>query len=306
MHYIRHDEREITMSDKITITDKTIYRSIKFLFKYLKYDMFHEVYKKLWLDIDTAKDSREKDILSYIKSLKYLMNQLSAGINPYLIKDSYYLLTGRKLSEKKVETILVIYYSSQEESAHICATMIHKAIYETIKTKKVQYAMLLTNYVLLRNGYSMITIFQSEIGKYRHAISNLKNDWTYLYGFIVANELFIRNSDLKIQATPLRYTKETFMKEVIKYKDKLINEYQIKNLYLYGSLSRKQNNLSSDVDMLIIMDDDKLAYFEKVQLIASCKKYLEKKLEIRIDLIDIRSAIKLFGTRGIGQAIKIY
>ena len=36
------------------------------------------------------------------------------------------------------------------------------------------------------------------------------------------------------------------------------------------------------------------------------RKYLEKNLEIRIDLIDIRSAIKLFGTRGIGQAIKIY
>lgn len=294
------------MKNRITITDKTIYRSIKFLFKYLKYDMYHEIYKKLWFDQDTAKDCREKDILAYIKSFKYLMNNLSSGINPDLIKDSYFLLTGAKLSDKKVEKILVSYYSNHEESGHICATMIHKAIYETVKTKKIQFAMLLTNYVLLRNGYTIITIFQSEIEKYRHAVRNLETDWTYLYGFIVANELYIRNSDLRIQDTPLRYTKDSFMSEIIKHKNRLIHDFKIQNIYLYGSLSRNQSNLSSDVDMLIIMDEKHLEYFEKVQLIASCKKYLEKNLEIRIDLIDIRSAIKLFGTRGIGQAIKIY
>jgi len=294
------------MKNRYQIADKTIYRSIKFLFKYLKYDMFHEVYKKLWFDMDTAKDSREKDILSYIKSLKYLMSQLSSGITPDLVRDSYYLLTGSKLSEKKVEKILISYYSNHEESGHICATMIHKAIYETVKTKKIQFAMLLTNYVLLRNGYAIITIFQSEIGKYRHAIKNLASDWTYLYGFIVANELYIRNNDLRIQDTPLRYTKDSFMSEIIKHKYRLIHDFKIQNIYLYGSLSRNQNNQSSDVDMLIIMDEKHLEYFEKVQLVASCKKYLEKKLEIRIDLIDIRSAIKLFGTRGIGQAVKIY
>lgn len=294
------------IKNRVTITDKTIYRSIKFFFKYLNYDVFHEVYKKLWFDMDTAKDSREKDILAYIKSLKYLMNNLSSGINPDLLRDSYFLLTGAKLSKKKTENILVSYYSNHEESGYICATMIHKVIYETVKTKKNQYAMLLSNYILLRKGYHMITIFQSEIKKYQHAIRNLSSDWTYLYGFILANELYIRHSDLKIQDTPLNYTKETFMKAIIEVKERLVEVYRIKNIYLYGSLARNQNNLSSDVDMLIIMDDKNLEYFEKVQLVTSCKKYLEKKLKIRIDLIEIRSAIKLFGTRGIEQAIKIY
>lgn len=273
---------------------------------FLKFDLFHETYKKLWFDEKAATDKHEKAVQSFIKAFKYLMNHLSIGLNNELIKDSYYLLTGVKLSDKKIESILVSYYSNQEESTHVCAATIHKAIYETIKIKKVQFAMLLTNYILIRNGYSIITIFPSEIDKYKHATRNLNLDWTYLYGFIVANELHVRKSDMKIKSTPLVFTKETFMKGIIKHKNKLKKDYQVQSIYLYGSLSRNLNNLSSDVDMLIVMNDKQLEHFEKIQLIASCKKYLEEKIGVRIDLIEIRSAIKLFGTRGISQAIKIY
>lgn len=288
------------------IEDKIIYRSIKFFFEYLGYDLFHEFYKKKWLDQVKAMTKQEKDVQSYISSFKFIYGNKSIGISEYLIRDSYYLLTGIRMSQKKINDILVSYYSVRENSAYVNATQIHRIILQNVKVNKKQFAMLLTNYILLRNGHGLITIYPSEIDKYNYSIKHLDRDWTYLYGFIVANEIHNRKANENVKNRPLKFTKDSFISKVLDYRKVLVNTYMIEHIYLYGSLSRGLSNPSSDVDLLIIMNDKEIPYYKKIELVSKCKKYLEKEMDIRIDLIDIKSGIKIFGTRGIEKSIKIF
>lgn len=293
------------MKIKQELTDKTMYRSIKFLHQYLKYDVNHEAYKHLWFDKIETRTKAEKDVKNYINALKYLMANQAEGLTKELIRISYYLLTNHRLSERRLEYILTEYYSKKEQSAHINAAMMHQIIYGMKISNSVRYAHLLTKYILMTQKYSAIILYPSEIGKYQYALKYIESDWTIMYGFFVANELHVRKNDQKISEKPFSTSKEELINCLLLHKDEVREKYRITDMYLYGSLTKDFVHSSSDIDFLVVMDDKDMAVYEKYQMIDLCKKYLENLLEIRVDLIDIKTAIMQFGTKGIQRAVKI-
>jgi len=257
------------------LTDKTIYRSMKFLHVYMKCDVIHETYKLLWFDKIDAKTKAEKEVKCYIDAFKYLLNNKREGITKHLLKRTYYLLTGHNLSDPKLVKILEDYYRKREDSAHINAAIIHQAIYKLNPRKKLTYAHLLMNYSLFQQGYTLFTLYPSEIGKYQHAIKHITDDWTILYGVIVANELHNRKNEQNIVNNQMILSKEEIILKIIEHKEEIKKKYEIDSFYLYGSLLKGLEHRSSDIDFLIVINQ-KLATYEKYKIIASCKKYLEE------------------------------
>lgn len=296
--------KERTMQENV-LSDKTIYRSIKFLHVYMKCDVIHETYKLLWFDKIDAKTNAEKEAKCYIDALKYLLNNKCEGITKKLLNTTYYLLTGHNLSNRKITKILEDYYCKREDSAHVNAAIIHQCIYKLNPKKKLPYAHLLTNYSLFQRGYTLFTLYPSEIGKYQYAIKNILNDWTIIYGVIVANELHNRKNEECIVGKQMILSKEEIMLQIIKHKEEIIDKYKIESFYLYGSLLKGLQHQSSDIDFLIVINQS-LATYEKYKIITSCKQYLEDMLKSKVDLIDISQAISIFGTNGIQKSIKIY
>jgi predicted nucleotidyltransferase len=287
------------------LSDKAIYRSIKFLHVYMKCDVVHETYKLLWFDMIEAKTQAEKEVKNYIDAFKYLQNNKCEGITKKSLKRAYYLLTEHQLSDKKVEKLLEDYYKQREESAHINASIMHQTVYKLRPKKKLPFAHLLVNFILYKQGYTLFTLYPSEVEKYQTAIKDLTKDWTIMYGVIVANELHNRKNEVQIRDNQLVISKEKIIATIIEHKEELKDKYSIDSFYLYGSLLKGYEHQSSDIDLLIVIKQD-LAIYEKYSIVTECKKYLENLFKSKVDLIDISQAIKIFGTNGIQKSIKIF
>lgn len=69
----------------------------------------------------------------------------------------------------------------------------------------------------------------------------------------------------------------------------LISEFNIEAVAIFGSMARRQNHRNSDIDILVRFS--KLpSFFE----LARIEKFLQSKLQIRIDLVIENDAEKVF------------
>jgi predicted nucleotidyltransferase len=80
--------------------------------------------------------------------------------------------------------------------------------------------------------------------------------------------------------------KSEIINTIRKSKPELAAKYGVSEVGLFGSFVRRQENESSDIDILVSFDRD-IDLFEFVDL----KQLLEKKLQAKVDLV-MRSALK--------------
>ena len=59
------------------------------------------------------------------------------------------------------------------------------------------------------------------------------------------------------------------------HQEELVNNYYIDKLYLFGSFAKGTNDENSDIDFLVILDED-LINIEKLEQISVLKEYLSE------------------------------
>lgn len=287
-------------------TDKTFYRSVKYIHRVVNVETTHEMYKYLWFDQAMAETISDVFVKRYIHAMKYLLSNKHEGLSKDLLKTSYFILTQQRLSDKKTNHILTAYYSNHEHSAHMNASVIYHIIHKITIKKQLLYAYLLLNYVLIAAGYSITVVYPSDRMAFEAATKQSKTDWLPIYAWIINNELRTRIADKTAHHLDAELTKEQIIKVVITYKTVLIRRYKIKSMYLYGSVITQQRHALSDVDFLIAMDESVIESYDIYQLVSTCKSMLMKRLKMKVDLIDISKAVKHFGTQGMQKTIKIF
>jgi predicted nucleotidyltransferase len=71
------------------------------------------------------------------------------------------------------------------------------------------------------------------------------------------------------------------LKKIEKNFDFLKKEYQIKNIGIFGSFVRKEENKKSDIDILVeFQPESQIGFFKFIQL----EKYLSELLKRKVDL----------------------
>jgi predicted nucleotidyltransferase len=76
-------------------------------------------------------------------------------------------------------------------------------------------------------------------------------------------------------------------KTIEMYREELITKFKIKEIGIFGSYARGDQDETSDVDMLVDYSDDHISLFDVLDL----KYYLEELLGLKVDIVT-REALK--------------
>ena len=269
------------INEKIKI--KHFYRFIEFISKLLKVGLPHERFKLLALDEFKAESKEEFNVKYLADAYLYLINNINQSLTTKVIKNAYFLLTGITLNEEVLTKIIEIYYQNYDESSHYLAALVHFSVLDNVKEKKIEFAFMLSNLVMYKKKRNPLIPFEFVYEKYFKAIKEKDlNKLLYVFASIEVNNKELKeNKKLNI---------EDIVYEIKSNEAILKNKYNIKKLYLYGSFAKDNTTISSDLDFLVIYDE-KLLNIERSINKEEVKNYLNKKLDIHIDLIDFTHAL---------------
>ncbi len=253
--------------------------------------------KEIILDEEAPINISEYLLKQITDSHNYLMNHTSDILDDYIFKTSYYLLTNTKLSDKKCQRLKQLYYLYK--NFDLCEVIV-EVVYEigkSISFRKLEYALLLVNYFFVKKyGY------QIKIPQIRHKdIRKMFNSKEQIFEILM---VFISISKPENKSINQINTETiiSFFRDNQKY---FINKYSIKNLYIFGSRSNKTEHPNSDLDLLIVFDDNIMsmdAILNRNKLV-DC---IEEKLKVSVDILFFKDAIKVIDTLSLNKILTIY
>ena len=262
---------------------KHFYRFIEFILKLLGKNLPHERFKLISTDNFKAESKLEVEVKKIADAYLYLLNNINQSLTTDIIKNSYFILTGMVLDDEIAEKIIKLYYQNYDEATHYLAVLIHFCVLDNIKTKKIEFAFMLSNLIMYKRKSNPFIPFEQIYDDYFKAI--IKRDVNGLMKVFASMQCIPRN-----HVENRSITKRQIINLIHKNQELLKDKYSVKKLYLYGSFAKNKTKINSDLDLLIIFDEEKIN-FERQKLNENLKRYLGDILKIHIDLIDFTHAL---------------
>ncbi|MCB9498816.1 MAG: nucleotidyltransferase domain-containing protein [Bacillales bacterium] len=266
------------------INIKLFYRFIEFTSKLLGTGLTHEKIKLLALDIDKAESLEEINLKRFSSAHLYLLNSVSQSFTKDILDTSYFILSGEKLDDEVSEGILNKYYMNLDDAAHYLSSLIHFAVLDSVSFRKVEFAFLLSNYVMLKKETNPIIIYDCTKDKYNKAIEDNDIDELGLVFFEAEQVEKPKESDVFI-------SKEQIFSLIKENRPKIKDYYNVKKLYLYGSYAKEKTTGYSDLDFLVVYKD-KILNTEKTMATMLLREYLDSLFHVKTDIIDFTHALE--------------
>jgi predicted nucleotidyltransferase len=267
------------------------YRFIEFTSRLINLDLPHETFKLIALDQYTAQSKTELRVKRFSNAFRYLINNLRSNVTKELMETTYFILVGKKLSKKNSMYLLEQYYQRLDDHAHQKATQLFLSVMGLNVTSKTEFAFMFANYILIKRAFYPIIIYPNDKKIYLDAIKSAKSNPNQFYLLVVQTEHFIRKTHAH-EVIPL--SKQKSKDEIVTFfknqKEILMKEYHVRQLYLYGSYVKDTNIATSDVDILVVLDEYIINY-EKQEVLRNLRKYLTEVMAYRIDIMEFSHAL---------------
>lgn len=294
------------MKDKVIINDKLFYRFIEFTIKLTGLDLTHETLKSISLDNYTAQTVSELKVKRLADAFRFLINNRSSNITKELIETAYFILTNKKIPKKPNEFILKKYYQRLDQHAYEKAAKIFLSIIDLKITNKMEFALLLTNFILIKRGFYPIIIYPNDKKTFKSSIKLRKINPNDFYLFLVQAEHFIRKShNHKVQRPEEIKTKEEVITILKNEEETLKRKYHVNQLYLYGSYVKSSNIATSDIDILVVFNDYLIDY-QKQETMKKLKNYLYELMATRVDVMEFSHALSSLEINEMNNIITIF
>ena len=271
------------MDDRISL--KKFYRFVEFTMRILGIDMPHERFKMIALDKYKAQSKDEIKVKRLANAYIHAINNANQIISHSLLKEIYYLLENKELSDEKTNMILKKYYELYDESIHTLAANVHMLILELLNDGRIEFAFIVSNLIMLKNNRNPLIPHLKNGEKY-HEIIN-KGDIRELTIYFIEIECVSISESHKV------INIEEVYEKICNIKLHLIKRFNIKKLYLYGSVAKESNTNYSDIDFLVVYEQNLNNFKNKLRL-AETKEYLQKYFDVHIDVIDFDYALSDF------------
>lgn len=266
------------------IDTKYYYRFVEEVLKLRKINLPHERFKLIVLDEYKIETKEEGSVKSFADAYLYLLNNLNQVLTIDIIITTYYLLTKTKLNKKIAEKIITLFYLHYDETEHYLSALIHFTVLENVCKKRIEFAFMLSNYIMIKRNETVLIPFKIIHRNYYESIKE-KNINKLMYLFAQMERRIKFNI---ISNNISKYKIIDFIKEK---QNEIRLRFGVLKLFLYGSFSKEKRVNISDLDLLIIYEEN-LLNFERKKNNEELKKYLKDKLSINIDLIDFTHAMK--------------
>lgn len=264
---------------------KNINNLIYFIAKYNNLGIIHNRIKQISNDEYKCINEQEKEIKSFFNCAIYIFNNVNQTFNEELLTQVYFLLTNELLNVTIVNQIIKLYYKNIDIASHSLAALLHLFIVNNIPKNNVEFAFLISNYIMLKKGRWFLMPYEYCHIDYREAIDS--NDLSSLIRIFYDIEL------VKNDKRPCLLSRDAVIKKVKSLRKELLYNYNIENLYLFGSFAKGNNTEKSDLDFVVIFNES-LINKEKNDMIKIMKNYLSKEFDCDVDLLDFSYALDTF------------
>lgn len=276
---------------------KNVLLFAKNLCKMINSDIDYDQCKNIMLGYKTVITNNEKKAKNIYDSLNYLLNQKENNIDDSIIKKWYFLLYEQQIDNILTIKIINTIYNLNNET-------ILENIENTIKEIK-----LLSNdniiclqwfyYLLYKNGYTTLLLNKNEVFFLQNELNSenkiLKET---ILKLILTQQVINESNNRKI-------TKQEIINEILINKNIFKDFLKISHISLFGSFSKDEDTLESDIDLLISFEDVS-SYSQKKNKVSLLKDILEKTLKRQIDVLEISNNVDYNTFYAIKTAIKIY
>lgn len=270
------------LNEKIDI--KLFYRFIEFVSRLLGGSLPHERYKLIALDEYQAQSKDENDVKRFSEAYLYLLNNVNQVLTLDIIKQSYYLLTKEELGKNIGKLILETYYKNFDDISHYLATIIHFTVLDNVKTRKFEFAFMLSNLIMLKKDRFPLVPYEYMYNAYFRAAKNKSID-----------KLMILFSEIESINKPHKKFNQLDLSTIVdnlkKEREFLKNRFGIQKLYIYGSYAKCKTTVQSDLDLLVIFNYD-LINIERNNNREELINYLSNELKMNVDLLDFTHALE--------------
>ena len=267
------------------INDKEFYRLIEFTMKMQGTGLTHERIKQIIKDKTQALSVEEKEVRNLTDAFTYIVNNVNQTFSKETINKSYYMLNLEVMDEEKQEEILKTYYKYSDESIYLRVAKIQNKIIELKINKKIEYSLLLANLIMLKKSRGILITYPNISEIYKEALINRNEE-----------KLMLLYSRLETISNSENESKEIDVEKINEYikrnKNYILARYHVEKLYLYGSFAKNTMNKNSDIDFLVILEED-IINIEKARIIKELIEYLTKEIGIKVDIIDFTHAMKV-------------
>lgn len=228
----------------------------------------------------------------------FLMNNIKSNIDILIFIKSYFLLTNKRISKKNAYRLVSIYYQYKDCNIVELLSFLLEEIKTIIKSKKIEYSLLLINYFFKRFENEELEIYQSMFQSLRNMFKSKEN--------LIASLLMLKRSlSYKDQKQSIEISKEKIIDFFYLNKTIIKSKFLIRRLFLFGSFSEGTYHSESDLDLLVIFDDS-ITKGEKIMFSKKLKQFIEDKIKIHTDVIDFDYAITSMDFMSLNKILTIY
>ncbi len=264
---------------------KEIIKLIYFITKFRNDYVIYEYVKKIYYDFDNYTANIELLIKNICDSTNYIFNNINQSFTKELLIKAYFLLSNKLIDSAVVNKLIELYYKNIDVAPHSLAAFLHLFIINNVEKNNLEFAFLISNYIMLKKGRWFLMPYEYCHNDYREAVKN--NDLSSLI------RIFYDIESVKKDKKPCLLSKDEVIQKIKYLKEELVTKYYIEKLYLFGSFAKGNNTEKSDLDFVVILNES-LINNEKNEIITNVKKYLGNEFECDVDLLDFSYALNTF------------
>ena len=228
---------------------------------------------------------QERNNKRLCNSSNYIFNNNNQSFTEELLIQTYFLLANELLDSESATIIVEIYYKNIDVTPHSLAALIHFYIVNNIEKNNIEFAFLISNYIMLKKDRWFLMPYEYCHNDYKEAIEN--NDLSSLIRIFYDIEL------VKKEKVPCLLSREEVIKKIKSIKEELVSSYCVDKLYLFGSFAKGNNTEKSDLYFVVIFNES-LINKEKNDMIKKVKEYLKNEFDCDVDLLDFSYALDTF------------
>lgn len=253
--------------------------------RFINEAIIREKIKEIAFDRVVCLTEQELSLKRAVNSLNYIMNNINQPLKEEILIQSYFLLTNELLNKEIIDRVMKLYYKNIDVAPHSLAALLHLYITNNITKNNIEFAFLISNYIMLKKDRWFLMPYEYCHNDYREAIKN--NDLSSLIRIFYDIEL------VKKEKKPCLLSREDVIQKIKSIKEELVNNYYIEKLYLFGSFAKGNNTEKSDLDFVVIFNKS-LINKEKNDMIKIMKNYLSNEFDCDVDLLDFSYALDTF------------
>ena len=279
------------VQNKRVLVRKKIANFLEKALRYCGYDFDHDVFKKIIYSEDEYRTPVEEKIKSSYDAYIYLLSNDRNKISRSLWKRFYYIYAEEELEQFLSIKLSTKYFHINHLAPIEQAIEYHLYVYQELKDLKEEdrfmISLMIFNYILVKNQIPCVQIFKKDIKEYVKARDSFfSGDKKPMLEFtlnLLKNNPYM---DKQFYKDLIPVTLSDIIQFVEEKKEEFKTKYQIKGLWIHGSITKRIERIDSDIDFFVEMSLD-LLNEEKLALIEDLKQVFFDKFKRMVDLHEI-------------------